>query len=76
MMALTPTRRPLSLKIGAWLEIRILQWKLRIAEKELKHCEHALEFAKSEVVLASEKIDVVEKHIVDITQRLGRAKWK
>lgn len=76
MMTYTPTRRPLRLKLSAWVERTYLEWRVKHAERDVEHTEldrlAALEHADE----LKQRAKSYEAHITLLAQRLGRARWK
>lgn len=76
MPTYTPTRRPLMLKLSAWIECTYLAWLI-------KHAEHDVEDVRRDRVAAfahadqlTYRIAAYEAHVNLLAQRLARAMWK
>ncbi len=76
MMTTSYTRRPLTVKVGAWFEAKYLAWRIKHAERDVRGLRSDREAAIESVDRLEHRIDAYEAHIELLTRRLSVAMWK
>lgn len=76
MMNRSYTRRPMRVRIGAQIEAAYLAWRIKHAERDVKHLEADRRAAVESIDRIGYRIENYEAHINRLTMKLARALWK